>query len=109
MSFLKKLSNLFSGAAQGDQGAFWVYARCKRCGEVLRSRVDLFNELSSDYEGDEPVYVCRKVLMGEGRCFQQVEVYLKFDQSRSLVDKEISGGEFISEEAYLQDEEPGVK
>jgi len=104
MSFLKKLSKLFSGGAQGDQGALWIYARCKRCGEGLRARVDLYNELSLEYEGEEAFYVCRKVLMGEGRCFQQVEVYLKFDEGRALVDQEISGGAFILEEDFREGE-----
>jgi hypothetical protein len=39
--------------------------------------------------------VCRKILMGEGRCFQQIEVVLKFDQDRRMVDRTISGGDFI--------------
>jgi hypothetical protein len=33
--------------------------------------------------------------MGGARCFQQIDVELKFDMSRQLIEKNISGGEFI--------------
>jgi hypothetical protein len=39
--------------------------------------------------------------MGEGRCFQRVEVQLTFDQNRNLIDRQISGGDFITEEEYF--------
>jgi hypothetical protein len=40
--------------------------------------------------------------MGEQRCFQQIEVNLKFDNKYRIVDKQISGGQFISREEYEQ-------
>jgi hypothetical protein len=41
------------------------------------------------------IYTCRKVLIGGGRCFQQVEVIFKFDESRAVIDRKITGGEFV--------------
>ena len=81
----------------GDKNAYWVTVRCKRCGEIIRARINLANDLSADYDGTNTTYVCRKMLMGEGRCSQQVEVVLKFDEKRVLIDQTIIGGEFVSE------------
>ena len=52
---------------------------------------------SLEYEGETPVYICRKVLIGSGHCYQQVEVSLKFDANRKLLDRQISGGEFFEQ------------
>jgi hypothetical protein len=34
-------------------------------------------------------------LIGSKRCFQQIEATFKFDASRELQDKQISGGRFV--------------
>jgi hypothetical protein len=93
MSFLRKIFG--SPSSQGDKNAYSVHVRCKRCGEEISARINLSNDLSAEYDGERTSYVCRKILMGEGRCFQQIEVVLKFDQNRRMVDRTISGGEFI--------------
>ena len=105
MSFFKKLSNLFSSPGGGDTRAYWVYARCNRCGEIIRARVDLSNDLSLDYEGEGTTYFTRKILIGEQRCFERIEVRLTFDKDRKLINREISGGEFISEEQFLEEDQ----
>ena len=102
MSFFKRITHLFSGSRPGDQYAYWITVKCNRCGEIIRSRVDLRNDLSLDYgtEESQPVYFCRKTLMGdsaETRCFQRVEVELSFDKERHLLDRQISGGQFVDE------------
>lgn len=109
MSFLKKISDLFSSSGSSDDNAYWLYVKCKRCGEKIRTRVDLHNDLSVDYGdgGEETTYLCRKVLMGQELCFQRIEVQLTFDQHRKLIDREISGGDFITEEEYLSSTENG--
>ncbi len=33
--------------------------------------------------------------MGDGICFQQIEVLLFFDSNRKLIDRKATGGEFI--------------
>jgi hypothetical protein len=100
MSILSKLSQLLSPGKREEQSAYWIYTRCKRCGETIRARVNLSNDLSAEYDGENSYFNCRKVLIGEGRCFQQIEVHLRFDSARKLLDQEISGGEFISAEEY---------
>ena len=108
MSFLKKISNLFSSSGGRDVRSYWIYARCKRCGEKIRARVDLSNDLSINYDDGKNNYYSRKVLIGEGRCFEKIEVLLTFDQNRKLIDQQITGGQFISEEQFFEDEEDPV-
>jgi hypothetical protein len=98
MGFFKKLTNFLTPPRQGEANAYWINVRCKRCGEVIRSRVNLSNDLSPEYDGETMTFVCRKVLIGENRCFQQIEVWLKFDANHKLIDREISGGSFAEEE-----------
>jgi len=91
MGFFKKL---FQGAPAPSKSNFYSFSvKCKRCGEVIEGRVNLSNDLSADDEGDG--YHVRKVLMGSGHCFQQVEVELQFDASRNLVEKRAQGGTFV--------------
>jgi hypothetical protein len=40
-------------------------------------------------------YICRKVIVGSQRCYQPIDVSLTFDSRRRLVDKQITGGQFI--------------
>jgi hypothetical protein len=92
MGFLKKL---FSGGATSPGSDFYTFAvRCNRCGETIEGKINLSNDLSLDDEGG---YHVRKVLMGSGHCFQQIEVTLRFDASRQLQEKQISGGKFVEE------------
>ena len=100
MDIFKKISGMFSSSNTGGNGhSLWVAEKCSRCGEIIRARVDLHNDLSIDYgdNGGEANYICRKTLMGEGRCFQRVEVKLIFDKNRQLIDRSISGGDFVNE------------
>jgi len=92
MSFLK---NLFSGATAKPEKHYYTFnVKCKRCGEIIEARVDLDNDLSLNDEGDG--YLVRKGLVGANRCFQQIEVELKFDSSRQLLERHITGGEFVN-------------
>jgi hypothetical protein len=94
MSFLK---NIFSPPR--PTGKFYTFSvKCKRCGETIQGQVNINNEpsLESDEKG-KPYYTCRKVLIGTGHCFQQIEVLFKFNESRRVLDREISGGEFVED------------
>jgi hypothetical protein len=93
MGFFKRL---FSGATttQGKADFYHFSVTCSRCGEVIEGRINLYNDLSVDYEQGN-IYLARKVLMGSGHCFQQVEVELKFDSSRKLLEKKATGGKFV--------------
>ena len=96
MSSFKKIFGFAAKPDRDEANSYRVYVRCKRCGEKIYTRVNLSNDLSAEYDGENTFYNCRKVLIGEGRCYQQIEVHLKFDGARKLLDQEISGGEFIS-------------
>jgi hypothetical protein len=90
MGFLKKL---FGGGGTSSSSDFYTFnVRCVRCGETIEGRVNLANDLSMDDEGG---YLVRKVLMGSGRCFQQIEVIFHYNSERQLQEKEISAGKFV--------------
>ena len=93
MGFLK---SLFSGTpAKPEKGYYVFQVKCNRCGEIIEGRVDLDNDLSLEYEGDRAVYFVRKGLMGGNRCFQQIDVELKFTSSRELIEQQAQGGIFV--------------
>jgi hypothetical protein len=102
MSFLKKIASVLSpkGAEEGD--ALWVYVRCDKCGEKIKTRVDLSHDLTPNYsdEGRVTDYFSRKVLIGSRGCFEPIEVELTFDPQRRMTSREIAGGQFISKEEY---------
>ena len=94
MKFLKKI---FSSG--GKQDRYFIYrVKCKRCGEVIEGRVDTTNDLSVEYEDKREVYHVRKVLIGAGRCYQQIEVEMTFNGNRDLLEKTVQNGEFVEEQ-----------
>ncbi len=92
MSFLKKI---FTAPASPASNFYSFAVKCNRCGEIIEGRINLYNDLSVEYEGNKNEYSVRKVLMGSGRCFQQIEVELKFDEPRKLLEKHVTGGQFV--------------
>ncbi len=102
-NLLKKLASLFTPEGARDAYAYWVYVQCDRCGEKIRTRVDLGNDLSVRYgETDKQnTLFCRKTIVGSANCFQPISVELTFDTHRQLVDQQIRDGKFISEEEYF--------
>ncbi len=102
MSLFKRFSQIFARSGGTDESGYWIYVGCAHCGEVLRTRVDLHNDLSLRFgdEGGESSYFTRKTLIGSERCFRPVSVELSFDMNRRLVDRTISGGEFITADEY---------
>jgi hypothetical protein len=97
MGFLKRLSGIFKAPAQASDEKFYLLTvRCNRCGEILHGQVNVYNELSADEdEAGQPVFQGRKVLIGSGRCFQQIEVSLRFNARRELIHRQITGGTFV--------------
>ena len=100
MNYFEKLSRFLSPRRKSTERYITTYVKCKRCGEKISARVDLWNELSPDYEGGTQSYYCRKVLMGSGTCFQKIEVVLRYDGNRRLVDEEVVGGEAIDQKEF---------
>ena len=93
MGFLKKL---FSNEPTRPEKRYYTFnVKCNRCGEVIEGRVDLDNDLSLEYEGDSTYYIVRKGLIGNNRCFQQIEVEMKFTPERELIEKQAQGGKFV--------------
>ena len=102
MGFLDRLKKLFGGAGGGTGGPLLdIAVRCHRCGEVIRSQINLRNDLSVEYDGDQVRYYCRKGLVGSGssRCFQTVVVEYTFDANHNVIDRRIEGGTFVDEGA----------
>lgn len=112
MSLLKKLAGLLSPPGKRDTEGYWLHVQCDRCGEVIRARVDMRNDLSAEYgetEGQEAgseisSYFSRKVLIGQ-RCYQPIEVELTFDERRQPIDRQVKGGQFVEEGQDLSAQE----
>lgn len=94
MNFLQKLFGS-SSSPKPEKRYYTFTVKCKRCGELIEGRVDLDNDPSVEYEEGGDVYYARKVLIGEGRCFQRVEALFKFTPERTLIEREVTGGEFV--------------
>jgi len=92
MGFLKKLFS--SEPVKPDKHYYTFKVKCNRCGEIIEGRADLDNDLSLDYEDDREVFHVRKGLVGNNRCFQQIEVEMKFNTSRELIEQDVRGGVF---------------
>ena len=98
MSFLKNLRKVLSSPPPRTERALYLYVQCSKCGEKMRARVDIWNELTPEYNGksdDASSYFCRKVLVGEKQCYNPIELRLKFDKNHKLTDQTIMGGKFI--------------
>lgn len=95
MNFFKKLLT----PPPSNPGKFYGFAvKCKRCGEVIHGQVNVNNEPSAEYDDKgKPYFVCRKVLVGNRQCFQRIEVIFKFNELRGLLDRQITGGEFVDQ------------
>jgi len=109
MGFLDSLRRALGGSGSSGGDVYWIYARCRRCGEPLLGRVDLRNEPSLADDGQ--TWLVRKGLVGSGqsrtgtasvlRCYQVVEVTLTFDAAKQhVLEGEAAGGELISQEEY---------
>lgn len=99
MGFWDSLKKSLMGEGKtAQQGGYVVYVRCQRCGEVIRTRINLNNDLSEDDEGH---YVIHKTLVGgTRRCYARLDMSLVFDAKRQLLSREVSGGKFVSEAEF---------
>ena len=105
MNILKKLGRILASPPPSTERALYLYIQCERCGEKLQARVDMWNELTPEYgeKGDDAAsFHCRKVLVGENKCFQPIELKLRFDKKHKLVGKQIQGGKYIEEAEYRE-------
>ncbi len=104
MNFLKKL---FGGdPARSADGGLYYYIRSRRSGEIVRVRLDL-NQLSPEYDGGRVTgYYARKVVVGQ-RSFERMEAEFGFDPNKRLIDKSVQGGEFVSHEDWVAQQQNG--
>jgi hypothetical protein len=105
MSFLKKISDFFSSSSIGSDPSYWLYVQCNHCGEKIKVRVNLYNDLSIRYgeKEEKDTYFCRKVIMGAERCYRPIEVEMTFDRNKKLLDRQITGGIFISKDEWTEE------
>lgn len=110
MGILDSIKSLFSstgGAASSgvdsDKRAMYFYVSCNACGEKIRVRVDMYNDLAQEFDSKERVsgYVLNKDVLGS-KCFKLMRLHLQMDPSRRLIAKSIENGTFITKEQYLQ-------
>ena len=103
MSFLSKLFGRGKSAGpQNDEWGMLYYVRCRKCGEVLRIRLDRRWDLQQEFEGSGDVvsgYTATKEVMGT-QCFNMMHVEITFDTGYREKSKEVRGGEFVTLEDY---------
>ena len=98
------------GGRSGDRGLY-VYVRCSRCQDVVRVRINPYNELSelSD-EDDEGVENPRsanpnaRFMLTKGvvdaKCFRKMTLIMLFDGRRREIDRTINGGTSADQEDW---------
>lgn len=94
-------SALGGGSKQGRDDGLYLYVRCDRCGDVVRIRVNMANELQQEFAETDGVsgYSLRKGVV-DTRCFRPMQVVMTFDSARRELHREIDGGQFVDREAY---------
>ncbi len=105
MNLFKRLSSMFAGTPT-DPGLYF-YARCDRCGEVVRVRINPMNDLTVQYGEDgnsnNDTFFIHKVLVGK-RCYNRIEADFTFDRNRKLSNKQVTGGKFVERADYEKDQ-----
>jgi hypothetical protein len=98
MGFLKRL---FGGQPKGgqdaDSNALVYYVKGRKCGAITRVRVDRYNDLSLDDDGES--YVVRKGIV-DNVCYGTVDIEIHFDPNRAEVSRQATGGEFVAREEW---------
>lgn len=97
---VRRIGGGFAGGTASSAGSpFLLRVQCNRCGEILEVRMNVYNDVSAEFDeyGNATGFTCRKILQGNGRCFQQMEVRLSFDTRRRLIDTVVTGGRLLSE------------
>jgi hypothetical protein len=102
VNLLQRLSEFFAPIGRSTASTLWIYVQCERCGEKIGTRLNLHNDLSIQYGKTEKhnTYFIRKKLIGRERCFHPIEVELTFNNRRQLIDQQIRGGKFITEQEF---------
>ncbi|MBN2469623.1 MAG: hypothetical protein JXN59_02770 [Anaerolineae bacterium] len=98
------LKRLFGGGGGMQQGAMLFYVRSRRSGEIIELRLDM-NQLTPEYENERVSgYFAHKTLVGQ-RSFERLEADFHFDPGKRLQEKSVTGGEFVTREDYIAQQE----
>ena len=104
MSFLKPILKIFKPkpdiTKMADRGMYY-FIKCKRCGEVIRIRIDPMNDLSWD-DSNTALFV-RKTIVGR-RCYSRIEAEFTYDKDRNLTHSEVESGTLVDRDAYDADQ-----
>ena len=99
MNLLKRLFGSSSPSrkpSDTDPYGLIYFVKGNKCGAITRIRIDSRNDLSA---GDGGGYYVHKTIV-DGKCYGQVDIDLSFDDNRKEVERSISGGEFVTREAW---------
>ena len=113
MSFLGRLfrrGGARDDATASDQHAVYYFVRCGKCGEVLRIRIDRRWDLQQEFEDEGDVvsgYVATKDVVGK-KCFQMMQLTVRFDRSHREVEKDLQRGSFVTRQEYEQGQAPAA-
>jgi hypothetical protein len=99
MDFLKRLFGLGGPKEYVDTQGLYFYFKCDNCGATVKVRADKQHDLNNDDGG----YVWHKTIV-DSRCFRRMQAVIYLDGSYNVTNYELTGGQLLSEEAYLAEE-----
>lgn len=98
MGFAKLLKKIFGTTASGNTIA--VYLQDKKCGRKIKVLLRKSYDIQRIYEEDkDAAYMVNKVVVCD-KCFNRIEINLKFDRRYKIISRDIKGGKFLQEEEY---------
>lgn len=83
--------------------ALVVEVKCDQCGEIIKTRIEKAHALQEIYdpaagedqpEGEILGYELSKEMLGE-QCQQLLELRVRFDRCKRMVEHEVQGGELV--------------
>lgn len=99
MNILKKLFGGGDGSRiSSDASGMYLYFKLHRCGDIVRVRIDMNNELSQSDEGDG-YWVRKLVSNGNYKC-TTAEVTVYFDANRKMSNSDVQGGQLVTKDDY---------
>ncbi len=103
MLFFKKKRKDITKSPFYDKGdTLVVHFRCSKCGEIFRSHLRKFYDISVNYGSGKAAYKLDKEFIGS-KCQNKIQIYAEFTRSFKALSFDIIGGNFISEEEYNVD------
>jgi hypothetical protein len=96
MGFLKRLLGLEAkDQPYVDKDGVYLYVLCDNCGTPVRVRADK----QYDLVNESGRYSWHKTIV-DNRCFRPMPTVVRFNTDYEVVEEEITGGRYITEEEY---------